>query len=122
MAAAIAAGQPPDPEDERECRDWVALLQLIKEMRLWRAVFRIPPIPWPPPDPYRVRPEELTTLPGIRDLLINELIIDALRNTNPNPGLFKDIRESGAYKDVLKGLIGQFETATKDLQEELSML
>lgn len=115
-----AAGLPVDPKELWRCQQWQALMQAILEILRARPWWRLPP--WPPPNPYRIGPEELTTIPSIRDLLINELIIDALKNPSFGRGLFDDLQLSDVYTEALRGLIDELDAVNKNMRAELQGL
>jgi hypothetical protein len=115
-----AAGLPVDPADLRRCRRRLTLLQALMEILRGRILWWIPP-PWPP-NPYRNGPEELTTIPSVRDILINELLIDALKNPTFGRGLFDDLQLSDVYTEALRGFIDELDAVNKNMRAELQGL
>lgn len=111
------AGIPVTDLERRRCQLWLLFMQILKE-RAWR--WRIGP--WPEPDPSRIRRDELTTIPSIRDLLINEVILDALKTPSFGQGLFDDLQVSDVYTEVLRSFIDELDATTKNLRAELKGL
>ncbi len=130
---AVAAGVAPNASDVEECERWKRILDTIKQFYLLR--FFPPRIPLPLPGPITGIPGignsfgDPTPQPnifsgqGIQDLLFAELFLDNLRrDPTPTPTIFSQIRESGAQIEIVKGLIEQFDEASKVLKIELENL
>jgi hypothetical protein len=79
------------------------------DLKLWKMlnINLFPPFP---PDP---SPEGRLSF---SNMLMDELLVNALRSGG---GIFKEIRESGAYKAALAQTISRLDAATKDLKAEL---
>lgn len=130
------AGAAPDPRDVEECERWKQILESIRQFYLIKFFPPIPfPLPFPPPGPIRGIPDlgqffgDPTPQPnifarnGIQSLLFAELFLDNLRrDPTPTPTVFSQIRESGAQLEVVKGLLQQFDEASKVLKVELDNL
>ena len=118
-----AADMPITPLERLRCRRWTAVMQAVMEMvREGTLGWRIPVGPWPEPEPDRTRSDEVTTIPSIRDLLINEVILDALKNPSFGQGLFDDLQLSDVYTEALRGFIDELDATTKNLRAELKGL
>jgi hypothetical protein len=128
---AIAAGNPPNPRDVEDCERWRQIMESIRQFYLIKFF----PPPFPPPGPIRGIPDlgqffgdpspqpNVFGRSGIQDLLFAELFLDVLRrDPTPTPTVFSQIRESGAQLEVVKGLLKQFDEATKILKKELDNL
>ena len=111
---------PVTPLERLRCRRWTAVMQAVMEIvKEGSLVWRIPIGPWPEPEPDWTSPDEVTTIPSIRDLLINEVILDALKNPSFGQGLFDDIQLSDVYTDALRGVIDELDATTKNLRAKL---
>lgn len=119
-------GVPPEPSDVKACEDWKkrkkALFELLKSAYLVKYLTPIsppdldtlPPIPAPSP------PSPPPYLFPADHLLFAEMFLDILRNDlTPTSTIFSEIRESGVQLEVVKGLLHQFNEATKALKSDL---
>ena len=129
---AVAAGMVPDQSDVEECERWKQILESIRQFYLIKF---FPPAPFPPPGPIRGIPgfgqffgdpspqPSIYAGNGVQNLLFAELFLDNLRrDPTPTPTVFSQIRESGAQLEVVKGLLQQFDEASKVLAVELENL
>ena len=115
---ALALGLTPNPADVAACK-LQRFIEFLLRSRYW--FWRIPPIP-PPPGPERNGFDELTPIPSIRDLLINEVILTALKNPAFGQGIFDDLQVPGLYREVLRDFVEELDTTTKNLRAELEGL
>ena len=92
---------------------------LLESMYLARHFPRIPPVPQPGPK----LDFEPTPTPMIEEVLanqqflINQLMLNALGNPNPQPNIFSYIRERQLHRDVAKQLLTQFEQAADEMRQ-----
>jgi hypothetical protein len=122
-----------NPEDVQACNEYEAGLRQHFGNRALREIARGLDIQFTHPNPAlrpprswvdwvfgdrapQQEPPSSFVLANIRNTLIDELLVDALRSGD---GIFKEIRESGAYKAALAQTIARLETVTNDLKAEL---
>jgi hypothetical protein len=132
VAAAEAKGTQPDPKDVEDCEvfkaRWAEMSRLLREIYLTKYILKddISGLPEPPPpDPHIIRGSlgNLINQLNIKDHLINELILDALKNNSSfGPGIFNEFNVSEIQIMVVNELIQKFDDAANDLRKELLIL
>jgi hypothetical protein len=108
------------------------MLQIVKEMGRMKKR----PFPPPPPDPWdRIGNIRIFDGPDprissfdnhIRDVLLGELVFDAIRRApvgaGANTSIFAQLKESGAHKQMVEELHQEFTDAAASLKQELESL
>ncbi|WP_337660560.1 hypothetical protein [Anderseniella sp. Alg231-50] len=113
---------PTSPECEESRR---FLQELLETAYLSRILPRLKvPLPRPDPPPFAGDPHpqpNLSAIAGNHNVLIGELLINALNGPNLTAPL-KEIKKSGLQKEVANKVLGQLKASVKLLEKEVSDL